>query len=78
LARETKKILTAEDHQIKGGMGSAVAEVLAKKYPTLMDFVGVDDRFGQSGTPEELENLYGLDTESIIEKIKKLINQKVN
>lgn len=78
LAKETKKILTVEDHQIKGGVGSAVAEVLAKKYPVLMDFVGVNDKFGQSGTPEELENLYELNTESIIEKVKKLINQKIN
>lgn len=76
LAKETKKIITVEDHQIKGGMGSAVAEVLSQKYPVLMEFVGVDDKFGQSGTPEELEKFYGLDVESIIEKTKRLINRK--
>ncbi len=54
------KIVTAEEHQIRGGMGSAIAEVLAKKRPTPIEFIGVDDRFGQSGTPDELIEHYGM------------------
>lgn len=75
LAKETKKILTVEDHQIVGGMGSAVAELLAQEYPVHIDFVGVEDKFGQSGTPEELESHYGLNTENIINKAKSLIKK---
>jgi transketolase len=54
------KIVTIEEHQIRGGMGSAVAELLAKKRPTPIEFIGVDDRFGQSGTPDELIEHYGM------------------
>lgn len=71
LARQSHgRILTVEEHQISGGMGSAVAEVLARRYPSKMAFVGVGDRFGQSGTTEELYKEYGLDVESIVEKAK--------
>ncbi len=74
LARQSHgKILTVEEHQISGGLGSAVAEVLAKKYPSKMAFVGVDNRFGQSGTTEELYKEYGLSVESIVEKAKGLV-----
>lgn len=59
------KIVTVEEHQIRGGMGSAVAEVLAKKRPTPIEFIGVDDRFGQSGTPDELIEHYGMGFQSI-------------
>jgi len=74
LARQSHgRILTVEEHQVSGGMGSAVAEVLARRYPSKMAFVGVDDRFGQSGTTEELYKEYGLDVESIVEKAKGLV-----
>lgn len=76
LAKETKAILTVEDHQIAGGMGSAVAELLSQKYPVPIEFVGVEDKFGQSGTPEELEKVYGLDIATIVEKTKILISRK--
>ncbi len=76
LAKETKAIITIEDHQIAGGMGSAVAECLAENYPTLIEFMGVKDQFGQSGTVEELYRCYGLDTSSIIEKVKNIIKKK--
>lgn len=59
------KIATVEEHQIRGGMGSAVAELLAKKRPTPIQFIGVDDKFGQSGTPDELIEHYGMGIESI-------------
>jgi transketolase len=54
------KLVTVEEHQIRGGMGSAVAELLAKKHPAPIEFIGVDDKFGQSGTPDELIEHYGM------------------
>lgn len=60
LARECGRIVTVEEHQIAGGMGSAVAELLAQKEPVPMEFVGVRGRFGQSGRPEELLEYYGM------------------
>lgn len=73
LAKETKNIITVEDHQVMGGMGSAVSECLSEFYPTRMEFVGIKDKYGQSGTPEELEKYYKIDIESIIESIKKIL-----
>ncbi|MFA7000023.1 MAG: transketolase C-terminal domain-containing protein [Candidatus Paceibacterota bacterium] len=77
LAKETKRIVTVEDHQVTGGMGSAVAECLGEFYPTKIEFVGVKDQFGQSGSPEELAKHYKIDTESIIEKIIKKKNELI-
>jgi transketolase len=76
LAKRTGKIVTVEEHQVRGGMGSAVAECLAKNHPTPMRFVGVEDKFGQSGTPEELIEHYGMGTENIIESVETLIGGK--
>lgn len=74
LARQSHgKILTVEEHQVVGGLGGAVAEVLARKYPSKMAFVGVENRFGQSGTTEELYMEYGLTVENIVEKAKGLV-----
>lgn len=73
LAKETKRIVTIEDHQIAGGMGSAVAECLSEFYPTKIEFVGVRDQFGQSGTPLELAKYYKIDTDSIMEAIRKIL-----
>lgn len=72
LARETGAIVTVEEHQIAGGMGSAVAECLVQHYPVRMAFIGVNDRFGQSGKPAELIDYYGMGTESIVQTVKKL------
>jgi len=77
LAKETKAIVTVEDHQIAGGMGSAVAECLAQNYNVPIEFVGVKDKFGQSGTPEELEKHYEIDTSNIIEKVEKVLKRRV-
>jgi transketolase len=66
LAKRTRRIVTIEEHQIRGGMGSAVAECLAKYFPVPMRFIGVDDRFGQSGTPEELIEHYGMGRDAIV------------
>lgn len=75
-AKKSGAVVTVEEHQIAGGMGSAVAEVLARENPVPIEFIGVADRFGQSGTPEELIKEYGMDTDSIIEKVKKVIKRK--
>src|SRR3989339_65121 len=77
LAQKTGRIITVEEHQIRGGMGSAVAECLAKNFPVPMKFIGVDDQFGQSGTPDELIKHYGMDTESIIKAVTKILKQKL-
>lgn len=64
-AKKHKAILTVEEHQAVGGMGSAIAELLAEEYPLPMHFVAVRDQFGQSGTPDELIKHHGLDAISI-------------
>jgi transketolase len=73
LAKKAGKIVTVEEHQIKGGMGSAVAECLAQKFPVPMRFIGVDDVFGQSGTPEELIEHYKMGEEDVIAAVKSLL-----
>jgi transketolase len=72
-SRETGCILTAEEHQVMGGFGSAVAEVVVKNHPVPMDFVGMGDRFGESGKPEELMEKYGMTANSIKGKALHLI-----
>lgn len=76
LAKETKAILTIEEHQIIGGLGSMVAQCLAENYPVPIEFIGIDDKFGQSGTIKELHEYYGLDIKSIKEKVNLLIHRK--
>lgn len=69
-AKETSKIITVEDHSIIGGLGSAVCEVLAEKYPTKVIRMGINDVFGESGKAEELIKKYKIDCESIVETVK--------
>ncbi len=69
------KIVTVEEHQIRGGMGSAVAEALAKKRPAPIEFIGVDDKFGQSGTPDELIEHYGMGIGSIKEAVRRVLQR---
>lgn len=76
LAHEAGAIVTVEEHQIAGGMGSAVAECLAKHFPVPMEFIGVKDKFGQSGTPEELIEHYGMGEKDIKEAVKKVVLRK--
>lgn len=71
-AKKTGKIITAENHNVTGGLGSAVAEVLVEHYPIPMRKVGIEDRFGQVGTQEFLQKEYGLTAEKIIEKASEL------
>ncbi len=72
-AKKTKRFITIEDHQIAGGFGSAVCEVLAEHCPTPVIRIGIEDKFGQSGTPEELFRHYGLTSTNIIKKAHQLI-----
>lgn len=72
-ARETKGIVTAEEHSIIGGLGSAVAEVVGESVPTKVLRVGVMDTFGESGKPDELLQKYGLTKEHIVSKVKEIV-----
>lgn len=76
LAKETKAIVSVEEHQIAGGFGSAVAECLTQQYPVPMEFIGVHDQYGQSGKPEELIEHYGMGASSVAEAIVKVLNRK--
>jgi transketolase len=77
LAKECGAIVTVEEHQVAGGMGSAVAECLAKYYPVPMEFIGVKDLFGQSGTPAELIAHYGMDVSDIENAVKTVLLRKI-
>lgn len=75
----TKKcgaVVSVEEHQINGGLGSAVAEVLSRNYPVPQEFIGVQDRFGESGNADELIKHFGMDVESIKNAVKKVIARK--
>jgi len=75
-ARKTKAVVTAEEHQVMGGFGSAVAEVLSQDMPVPMRVVGVQDTFGQSGAPDDLMKAYGLKAENIVQAAKEVIKIK--
>jgi transketolase len=72
-AKKTNKVVTAEEHNIIGGLGSRVAQALSEHHPCKMAFVGVNDSFGESGTPDQLMDKYGLNTMGIIAKVKSLL-----
>lgn len=75
-AEKCGAIVTVEEHQIAGGVGSAVAEVLAGEYPVPIEFIGVHDQFGQSGEPDELIAHYKMDKDSIKDAIEKVLRRK--
>jgi len=75
-ARECGAIVTVEEHQKHAGMGSRVAEILAARHPVPIEFVGVDDRFGQSGDPVELIEFYGMGVDSIKEAVARAYDRK--
>jgi len=75
-AKEAGAVVTVEEHQIAGGLGSAIAEVLAAHCPVPMEFVGVKDSFGQSGEPKELIEYYGMAPSHIAEAIRKAAGRK--
>ena len=76
LVREIGAVVTVEEHQIAGGLGSAIAELLAQEYPAPIEFIGIHDQFGQSGTPSELLAYYNLDAAHIVEAVKKVAARK--
>ena len=71
-AKETKKLITVEDHSIIGGLGSSVCEVLAEEYPTKVIRMGIQDRFGKSGKAEQLIKYFKIGYEAIINKVKEI------
>lgn len=75
-AEKTGCVVTAEEHQKAGGMGSAVAECLSAYYPVPIEMTAVDDSFGESGQPQELMDKYGLNAADIIARAKKVISRK--
>ncbi|MFH1479524.1 MAG: transketolase family protein [Candidatus Omnitrophota bacterium] len=75
-ARETNAIVTAEEHSVFGGLGSIVSEILAENYPVPIEFIGVKDKFGESGSAKELFKLFGLTAEDIKEAAKRVIKRK--
>ncbi len=74
--KKSGAVITVEEHQMMGGMGSAVSEFLSANYPVPQEFIAVHDAFGQSGTPEQLIKHYKLDTPSIIKAVQKVIKRK--
>ncbi|PZW39112.1 transketolase [Mesonia algae] len=74
--KKTGCIVTAEEHNFLGGLGESVARVLAENHPTPQEFVATKDTFGESGTPEQLMDKYGLNAEAIIKATKKVIERK--
>jgi transketolase len=76
-ASKTNAVVTAEEHMMNGGLGDSVAQVLARSKPTPIEYVAVNDTFGESGKPEELLVKYGLDTPNIVEAAEKVIAHKI-
>ncbi len=75
-AKQCGAVVTAEEHQMAGGMGSAVAELLAQECPVPMEFIGVHDRFGESGTPAELMEKFGLNAVNIVAATTRVLRRK--
>ena len=73
---KTGCVVTAEEHQLNGGLGDAVCQVLARNKPLPVEMIGVDNSFGESGTPAQLMEKYGLNAKSIVESVKKVIGRK--
>ena len=73
---KTKCVVTAEEHQVAGGMGESIAQLLAKNNPTPIEFVAINDQFGESGKPADLMKKYGLHFTNIIDAVHKVLNRK--
>ena len=76
VAKRAGRVVTVEEHQIMGGVGSAIAEVLAREYPVPIEFVGVNDQFGRSGPPDELIRRYNLDEHAILSAAHRLLKRR--
>jgi len=75
-AKKTRCVVTAEEHQMNGGLGDSIAQLLARELPTPLEMVAVNDSFGESGTPDQLMTKYGLDAVNIVDAVKKVIKRK--
>jgi transketolase len=75
-AEKTGAVVTVEEHQINGGLGGAIAELLSKNFPVPQEFIGMQDSFGESGDPDELLEKYGMKEKDIIEAVKKVVSRK--
>lgn len=73
---KTRCAVSAEEHQIAGGMGESIAGLLARRNPTPMEFVGVNDRFGESGTPDDLLEKYGLGVKDVVAAVRRVLEKK--
>jgi len=73
---KTRCVVTAEEHQILGGLGGSIAQLLARKMPTPIEFVATNDTFGESGTTGQLMTKYGLDTPNVIQAVKRVLKRK--
>jgi len=73
---KTGAVVSAEEHQIIGGLGSSISQLLSREMPVPMEFVGVNDKFGESGTPEQLMTKYGIDTIDIVRAALKAVSRK--
>jgi len=76
VAKDAGAVVTVEEHQVQGGMGSAVAEVLAKNHPVPIEFIGVQNRFGESGSPSELLEHFGMGVTHIVKSAKNVVRRK--
>ncbi|PRY47251.1 transketolase [Spirosoma oryzae] len=74
--KKTGCAVTAEEHMLNGGLGDSVAQVVARNYPAPIEYVGVHDTFGESGTPAQLMEKYGLTAENIVAQVKKVMSRK--
>jgi transketolase len=77
-AKKTGAVVTAEEHQVAGGMGSAVLEILAQNCPVPAKMVGIYDQFGESGEPDILMKAFGLKSGNIVEAVKGVLSRKLD
>lgn len=75
-AQKTGAVVSVEEHQINGGLGSAIAETLSRNFPVPQEYIGVQNRFGESGNPDELIEIFGMGVSAIKEAVKKVIARK--
>jgi transketolase len=74
--RKTRCVVTAEEHQMNGGLGDSIAQLLARELPTPVEMVAVNDSFGESGTPDQLMTKYGLDAVNIVAAVERVLARK--
>ncbi|RZS72361.1 transketolase family protein [Pseudobacter ginsenosidimutans] len=74
--RKTKCAVTVEEHNVIGGLGDSIAQVASRHFPVPIEYVGTNDTFGESGTPDQLLTKYGLDTPNVIEAVEKVMKRK--